>query len=294
MKKEKSEEVNLCQNYAIEPVAVLNDTVGTMMSCAYQDQDQSCVIGMIIGTGTNACYMEEMSNVEHIQGDEGEMCINTEWASFGDNGCLQDIQTKFDKDLDGSSNSKGCFIFEKMISGMYLGELTRLLLVDMAEKKLLFGGEVSKALSERDRFQTSYISDIERENTGLQRAQQILTGLGLSSKPEDCEIVRRVCETISSRSAHLCGAALATIVKRIHNNRGLSQITVGVDGSVYRNHPYYRDRLGEMVKMLAPPNCIVRYATTEDASGKGAAVVAAMAKRLGKKKSIELPVSFKA
>lgn len=35
------------QDYEIGTVAMVNDTVGTMMSCGYRDQ--SCEIGMIIG-----------------------------------------------------------------------------------------------------------------------------------------------------------------------------------------------------------------------------------------------------
>ena len=40
-----------------EILAVLNDTVGTMMSCAFEDQ--STEIGLIAGTGSNACYFED-------------------------------------------------------------------------------------------------------------------------------------------------------------------------------------------------------------------------------------------
>lgn len=38
------------QDYEIGSVAMVNDTVGTMMSCGYKDQ--SCEIGMIIGNQT--------------------------------------------------------------------------------------------------------------------------------------------------------------------------------------------------------------------------------------------------
>lgn len=38
------------QDYNIGSVAMVNDTVGTMMSCGYKDQ--SCEIGMIIGKQT--------------------------------------------------------------------------------------------------------------------------------------------------------------------------------------------------------------------------------------------------
>lgn len=46
----------------IKICAVLNDTTGTLMSCAWKNQN--CRIGLIVGTGTNACYMEKLERVE--------------------------------------------------------------------------------------------------------------------------------------------------------------------------------------------------------------------------------------
>lgn len=59
------------------------------------------------GTGTNACYMENLSSIDLIEGDEGRMCINTEWGAFGDDGSLEDIRTEFDKEIDLGSVDPG-------------------------------------------------------------------------------------------------------------------------------------------------------------------------------------------
>lgn len=59
------------------------------------------------GTGTNACYMEEMRNVKRVEGEDGRMCINTEWGGFGDNGTLNDIRTEFDRTVDDTSVNPG-------------------------------------------------------------------------------------------------------------------------------------------------------------------------------------------
>ena len=45
----------------IEVAAILNDTTGCLLSCAWKNP--KCRIGMIIGTGTNACYLEDMDKV---------------------------------------------------------------------------------------------------------------------------------------------------------------------------------------------------------------------------------------
>lgn len=61
----------------------------------------------VLGTGSNACYMEEMRNVEMVEGSQGQMCINMEWGAFGDNGCLDDIRTDFDRVVDEYSLNAG-------------------------------------------------------------------------------------------------------------------------------------------------------------------------------------------
>jgi len=48
----------------VDVVAVLNDTTGTLMSCAYDDN--LCQIGVIVGTGTNACYIEKISRAPKL------------------------------------------------------------------------------------------------------------------------------------------------------------------------------------------------------------------------------------
>lgn len=78
-----------------------------------------------------------------------------------------------------------------------------------------------------------------REEHSLENAQTILTCLGLDWDQVDARIVRVCCDTISSRSARLCAAALTTIANRIRTNRKLERLetTVGVDGTVYKKHP---------------------------------------------------------
>ena len=52
--------------------------------------------------------------------------------------------------------------FEKMVSGMYLGELVRLILVKMAKEGLLFEGRITPELLTRGKFNTSDVSAIEK------------------------------------------------------------------------------------------------------------------------------------
>ncbi|XP_017541603.1 hexokinase HKDC1 [Pygocentrus nattereri] len=263
----------------VDVLALVNDTVGTMMTCGYDDQH--CEVGVIIGTGTNACYMEELRHIDLVEGDEGRMCINTEWGAFGDEGALDDFITNFDCEIDAASLNPGKQLFEKMVSGMYMGELVRLILLKMAKRGLLFKGRVSDALRTKGKFQTKHVCMIEEYKDGLRNTKEILTELGLSPTEDDCIAVQHVCTIVSFRSANLCAAALAAILTRIRQNKKLKTLrtTVGVDGTVYRTHPQYSKRLHKVVRRLVP-DCHVRFVLSESGSGKGAAMVTAVAQRL--------------
>uniref|UniRef100_A0A8C6J670 Phosphotransferase n=1 Tax=Melopsittacus undulatus TaxID=13146 RepID=A0A8C6J670_MELUD len=266
------------ENFALNVVAVVNDTVGTMMSCGYEDP--KCEIGLIVGTGTNACYMEEMRNVGTVEGNDGRMCINMEWGAFGDNGCLDHIFTTFDRLVDEKSINPGKQRFEKLISGMYLGEIVRYILLAMVEKQVLFHGKPCTKLQTKDIFKTRFLSTIEIDGLGLRKVLAILRDLDLHATFEDSVLVREVCQTVSLRAAQLCAAGMAAVVEKMRENRGLDQlvVTVGVDGTLYKMHPHFSQNLQQTLQVLAP-KCTVTFLQSEDGSGKGAALVAAVACR---------------
>uniref|UniRef100_A0A8C9FTT7 Hexokinase-2 n=1 Tax=Pavo cristatus TaxID=9049 RepID=A0A8C9FTT7_PAVCR len=231
------EAIHRREEFDLDVVAVVNDTVGTMMTCGYEDP--YCEVGLIVGTGSNACYMEEMRNVELVEGDEGRMCVNMEWGAFGDNGCLDDIQTEFDLAVDELSLNPGKQRFEKMISGMYLGEIVRNILIDFTKRGLLFRGRISERLKTRGIFETKFLSQIESDCLALLQVRSILQHLGLESTCDDSIIVKEVCTVVARRAAQLCGAGMAAVVDKIRENRGLEflKVTVGVDGTLYKLHP---------------------------------------------------------
>ncbi|XP_069473755.1 hexokinase-2 [Ambystoma mexicanum] len=272
-------------DFDIDIVAVVNDTVGTMMTCGYDDHN--CELGLIVGTGSNACYMEEMRHIDLVEGDEGRMCVNMEWGAFGDDGALDDIRTNFDREIDMGSLNPGKQMFEKMISGMYMGELVRLILVKMAKEDLLFGGRITADLLTRGHFETEFVSAIEKDKEGIQKAHEILTKLGLEPSKEDCVAAHRVCQIVSTRSSNLCAAALAAVLRRIKENKGLERLrsSIGVDGSVYKKHPHFARRLQKTLRRLVP-DCDVRFIRSEDGSGKGAAMVTAVAYRLAAQQKV--------
>lgn len=66
-----------------------------------------------------------------------------------------------------------------MISGMYLGELVRLVLVKFTKSGLLFGGSGSDLLFKRGSFYTKYVSEIESDKQGdYTSCMEVLEELG--------------------------------------------------------------------------------------------------------------------
>lgn len=111
------------------------------------------------------------------------------------------------------------------------------------------------------------------------KVRKILQQLGLDSTCEDSIIVKEVCGAVSRRAAQLCGAGMAAIVEKKRQDQGLERlkITVGVDGTLYKLHPHFSRVLQETVENLAP-QCDVTFMLSEDGSGKGAALITAVAK----------------
>ncbi|KAI1285942.1 Hexokinase type 2 [Halotydeus destructor] len=262
----------------IDVMAVLNDTTGCLMSCAWKNRQ--CRIGVIVGTGTNACYMEHLERVQTVDetitpGIRQRMIVNTEWGAFGDNGVLDFMRTDFDKEVDTNSLNAGKQLFEKMISGMYMGELVRCILSHFHKSGLLFSGHENTRVHERHVIDTSFVSMVESDKKGeyTQTKAALLKMDVANPSNEDCEHVKLVCSRVSTRAAHLVSAAIATILNKIQR----PHTTVGVDGSVYRYHPLFHDLMERKISELIHPEYKFDLMLSEDGSGRGAALVAAVA-----------------
>ena len=220
----------------VRVAALVNDTVGTLMARSYSSPGKTgTLLGAIFGTGTNGAYVEKLSKItKEMEGDfdksTGEMVVNTEWGSF-DNDLNVLPNTKYDQILDKESVNPGIQMFEKRISGMFLGEILRTVLVDVMKSSsvALFRDEdsshndlhstttipKSSALFEQWAVDSSILSFAESDNsTGLRTLRlEIEKSLGVSAPSfEDAQAVKIIAHAIAKRAARLAGAAIGAIV----------------------------------------------------------------------------------
>ncbi|VDN51084.1 unnamed protein product [Dracunculus medinensis] len=106
---------------------------------------------------------------------------------------------------------------------------------------------------------------------------QILEDIGIEdASVADCVHVAYVCSLVSKRAAYLCAAGIATILKRMSK----PYVTIGVDGSLYRFHPKVPRLIDRKIDELLPPDLEYQLMLSADGSGRGAALVAAVATRI--------------
>ncbi len=259
----------------IDVTALANDTVGTLMARSYGDP--RCDMGVIIGTGTNACYFEKISKIKKWKGAaarSGEMIINIEWGNFN-----KLKTTRYDRQLDRASDNPKRQILEKMVSGMYLGEVVRLVLKDLIRRKALFHGSVPRRLDKMGALKSEYVSVIESDRSAsLSGVGSVLRQAGIRrSTTEDRRLVKDVCAIVSGRAARISAAAVAGVVTKMDAGLAKSH-TVAFDGSVFEKHPRFsanmknafREIFGHKAAHISP-------VLSKDGSGKGAAIIAAVA-----------------
>lgn len=265
----------------IDVAAILNDTTGCLMSCAWSNP--KCRIGLIIGTGTNACYLEDMDKVGLWDGDQDaprHMVVNTEWGAFGNDNELDFIVTKWDRNVDALSINPGKQIFEKMISGMYMGEVVRQVLVDLVNEGLVFSGgrHDTTNLFQHGRFYTRYVSEIESDQVGdFSRCRIALADLGLGDDVinDDCSAVRYICECVSRRAGFMVSAGITALLKKMDYH----DVVVAIDGSVFRYHPHFPNIMKSRISQLMGIDYKFDLMLSTDGSGRGAGLVAAVLDR---------------
>jgi len=300
----------------VRVAALVNDTVGTLMARSYTSTGKSgSILGAIFGTGTNGAYLEKLSNIKKpIAGDyettTGEMVVNTEWGSF-DNQLNVLPNTPWDIALDRASVNPGIQMFEKRVSGMFLGEIVRLTILDMLkdEKLSLFKDQnssfndwksttdisPSSSIFKQWGLDSSIMSVAAADNTPeLSTLRQELESILQVYTPslEDAQAFKAVAGAVGRRAARLSAVAIGAIVLQSGklDDPEAEVIDVGVDGSLVEHYPFFRDMIYEALRAIdgigAKGAEKIRIGIAKDGSGVGAALIALVAAGMEKEGDI--------
>ncbi|XP_057439887.1 hexokinase-1-like [Lotus japonicus] len=248
--------------------ALVNDTVGTLAGGRFYDQD--VIAAVILGTGTNAAYV-----------DDNDMVINMEWGSF-DSEYLP--LTEYDQALDAESLNPRAQIYEKLISGMYLGEIVRRVLLRMAQQAEFFGDIVPTKLKVPFILRTPDMSAMHHDTTpDLKMVRNKLKDvLGISNTSLKMrKIVVELCDIVASRGARLAAAGILGILKKLGRDivkgEEKQKSVIALDGGLFEHYTEFRTCLEGTLKELlgdeVAKTIILEHAN--DGSGIGAALLAA-------------------
>lgn len=277
---------NIEQNLPVHLVSLINDTTGAMIASAYNDPQT--IVGAIFGTGCNAAYMEHVGSISKLETSltgNTPMAINCEYGAF-DNAHQVLPRTSYDIRIDEESPRPGEQAFEKMSAGLYLGEIFRLIAVELHQKGIFCRGQDGAKLEEPYILDTGFLSGIENDpspgfSDSKTRFQDLL---GIEPSSSELAFSHRLAELIGIRGARLCTCGIAAICQK----KGISSGHVAADGSVANKHPTFKRRWADgMAEVFGWPKDRKRDPITitsaEDGSGIGAAVIAAMTLRRAEK-----------
>ncbi|KAF9121384.1 glucokinase [Mortierella sp. 14UC] len=286
------------RNLPITVNALINDTVGTLLATTYKHP--GCEVGIIFGTGTNCAYLEDQSMITKIRSDAanftsptGQQVINTEWGAFGNtSGALP--SNDYDKYLDSHSSRPGQQLYEKVVSGLYISELARIVIHDLAKRGILFaeGGSAKTDaelgnLAIKERFDGAMMGGIEADNSEDLQAigNHFQSSYNLKTSQGDRETIKYICQLISARAARLSSVGIAALIKKRELLSKPQKVIVGIDGSLFNKYPNFRQHLEGALNEIfdaATVSAKISLINAEDGSGVGGAIAAFLAcKALG-------------
>lgn len=170
-------------------------------------------------------------------------------------------------------------IFEKLISGMYLGEIVRRVLVKMAEESAVFGESVPPKLTTPYSLRSPDMAAMHQDTSqDYQVVEQKLREIFeiKSSTPAVREMVTEICDVVAERGARLVGAGIVGIVKKMGRVANRKSV-ITVEGGLYEHYRIYRNYLHssvwEMLGSDLSDNVIIEH--SHGGSGAGSIFLAA-------------------
>jgi hexokinase len=300
-------------NINVYVAALVNDTVGTLVAHSLEAPDT--VLGVILGTGCNACYVENIENVTKwtdAPSSKNKVIINMEWGDF-DSSAIPEMWTSVDAEIDANEHP-GSQRFEKQISGRYLGEITRLACQRLRKENALFADtdeEIVDAVMQNPHdFLTPMMSWIQSGEADTPEANfwkqacvktgdndftmELCKAMVQSESRVDAEDAARfanfwrlwsntsdadkvVIRTVCDMVATRAARfSAAAIGAVVRKTHQENSCTVAIDGSVFEHYPYFKENMQIALLEMFGPEKNIKLELSRDGSGKGAAMIAAV------------------
>ncbi|KAF1999989.1 actin-like ATPase domain-containing protein [Amniculicola lignicola CBS 123094] len=279
------------RNLPVYMQSIVNDSSATLLSRAYEDPTTRFAV--ILGTGFNIAVHLPVSALAATKykgypqkwlDEASHVLVNTELSMFGKTILPT---TRWDEQLNETHVRPDFQPFEHMISGRYLGEIVRLIIVEAVRTAGLFGGEIPEKLAEPYALDTGTLAAIEMdESKKLSKGIALFQAKHALSKPptvKDISFIRTVSQLVSHRAA----AYLATGIHALWNLRisseGISpldagRISIGCNGSVIEKYPLFRQlcqsHLNELTSLSGADAKSIALEVAVESAIFGAAVAA--------------------
>ncbi|HRX10144.1 MAG TPA: hypothetical protein P5210_00775 [Draconibacterium sp.] len=186
-------------------IVLMNDTVSTLLAgqAATAGREFDTYLGFILGTGTNACYIEQNANITKTPGldKKGSQIINIETGNFN----LMP-RTDIDVAFDNTTKLPGRYTFEKMIAGGYFGGLCTMAL-KMAAAEDVFSAETKVNMKNMGELTSE---EVNKFVSCIDLKANVLSDILVEK--EDKEAAAVIINALIERAAKLVAASLAAVV----------------------------------------------------------------------------------
>lgn len=270
--------------------AIINDSAGTLISQAYRNP--STRMSLILGTGTNAAIFLPRTTLGKAKFgarpdswyEEAErVLINTELSMVGQHSLPK---TRFDEKLNADHSLPDFQPLEYLITGRYLGEIARLVILEAVDCAGLFNGELPQGLNETYSFDSRILAAFESDSSRkLDKARAVfLQAHPLRSAPRtrDLEFIRDIASLISRRAAAYLATAMHALWRVRTEVEGLQSaagVTIACNGTIIEKYPGYRERcqrhLDDLCEQSGASRGAVALSMAPESSIFGAAVAVA-------------------
>jgi hexokinase len=204
---------------------VLNDSTAVLLSGLTRAEAYNNYVGFILGTGVNMAYLESCSNIRlPAPAGTDSMILNMEASRYD-----KMPRGRIDTAMDEEMLDTGDYLFEKMVSGKYLGRLCTLVIKDAAERGL-FTNNSAQSMAALKTLETGSISAYFRDPPSGP-----LRDLFSRIAPEDDRRTLSILiDAVINRAALYCAAALGAVI--LKSGKGPGTITgIAAEGGTIRH-----------------------------------------------------------